>query len=556
VINAASAASALRRGSAGPKNVGLEKATANSLSCAFWVVVSRVTGLGKVAAIGAVLGPTYLGNTFQATNLLPNLMYGLLTGSLLASLLVPPLVRLIDLKDGRADRLAGGFLGVTTLAFGAVTALAILAGPALLHVFTLGVDEPGVAADQHRVGWPLLAMLMPQVILYGIAGTGAAVMNAHGRFALAAAAPVLENIGVMATLGAAALVFGTGTDLENVTTPQLLVLGLGTTAAVGLHAGAQWLGAWRVGVRLIPRAGWRDPEVREIIQRAVPSLGYTGLNALRVFAVLVVANRIPGGVVAFLLALNLFYLPVAVAGEPIAITLLPRLSRLYHEQKRRLFHDEFVKGLSLALFFTVPSAVACAVLSVPFAQAVSFGELGTAAGVTLIAASLAALAAGVPAEASFLMARNASYALHDARAPFRSMILRTSVSLSGMLIAFLFMEGTAMLVTLGLAMSAGNIASAWHLARRLRSKLPKSSERLAPPLLRGFVASALMAAPAYFVAAHVPDLIGGELSDVVGMLAAGLVSIVTFVGVQRAFRSPELALIFGGFRHLGSENRS
>jgi putative peptidoglycan lipid II flippase len=305
---------------------------------------------------------------------------------------------------------------------------------------------------------------------------------------------------------------------------------------------------------LIPRAGWRDPEVREIIQRAIPSLGFTGLNALRLGAVLVLANSIPGGVVAFLIAINLFLLPVAVGGEPVAIALLPRLSRLYHEKADRLFHDEFVKGLALALFFTVPGAVALAALSVPLAKGVSFGELGTSHGVTLIAASLAALAAGVPAESAFLLARNASYALHDARTPFRSMAVKTSISLTIMITAFFFLDGTALLVALGLAVSAGNVTSALHLTRRVRSKLASSGERLTPPMLRVIAASLLMAGPAYLVTLLSSAWLRGETSDVTGMFAAFLVGIVLFVGLQRAFRSPELALISGGFRKLRSED--
>ena len=40
--------------------------------------VSRATGVVRVVVVGAVLGPTYFGNTFQLTNSLPNLIY---TGS-------------------------------------------------------------------------------------------------------------------------------------------------------------------------------------------------------------------------------------------------------------------------------------------------------------------------------------------------------------------------------------------------------------------------------------------------------------------------------------------
>ena len=48
---------------------------------------------------------------------------------------------------------------------------------------------------------------------------------------------------------------------------EVLLLGLGCTGAVALHAGLQWLGARRAGVRVRPTAGWRDPEVRDVLRR-------------------------------------------------------------------------------------------------------------------------------------------------------------------------------------------------------------------------------------------------------------------------------------------------
>ena len=58
-------------------------AAGDSLRIAAWTLVSRLTGVLRIAAIGAVLGPTLLGNTFQFTNSLPNLVYyGFLGGSL------------------------------------------------------------------------------------------------------------------------------------------------------------------------------------------------------------------------------------------------------------------------------------------------------------------------------------------------------------------------------------------------------------------------------------------------------------------------------------------
>ena len=58
-----------------------------------------------------------------------------------------------------------------------------------MRLLTLGVTDPATAAGQRRVGWLLLVMFAPQILLYVVAGTGAAVMNAHGRFALARPLP-------------------------------------------------------------------------------------------------------------------------------------------------------------------------------------------------------------------------------------------------------------------------------------------------------------------------------------------------------------------------------
>jgi putative peptidoglycan lipid II flippase len=523
----------------------------NAISLSTWATISRITGFARAATIAAVLGPTYLGNTFQATNVLPNLTYEFLTGSLFASLLVPTLVRHVDLGQTRAtERLVGGFLGVMIATFALAVGAAILAGPLVLHVLALGVHDRSVADAQSHVGWILMAMLMPQVILYGIAGTGGAVQNAHGRFAVAAAAPALENVGVIATMGTTAVLFGTGATVENVTLRELLVLGLGTTAAVGLHAGAQWWGARRVGITMIPRAGWRDPEVRALVGRAVPSLGYAGLNSLRLFAVLVVANHVRGGIVAFQLALNFFYLPVNAGARPIGIALLPRLSRLYHDREPRRFREELVKGASRAFFLTVPAAVAFVTLARPLADAVSFGQMANGAGVALVAASLASLAPGILGESGFVMATYGSYARHDVRSPFTAMLIRTGVSLAGMVVAFLLADGSALLVGLGLAVSAGNLLSALQLGRRLNSELPGGSAHLAPALRRAFGASAVMAAPAYLIAAGVPAWFSGRASGLIGIFAALAVGSATFLGLQHAWGSPELSSFVGDFKRL------
>jgi putative peptidoglycan lipid II flippase len=530
----------------------LEAVAGRSITGAFWTGVSRVTGLVRVAMIAAVLGPTYLGNTYQATNLIPLLTYEFLTGSLLGGLIVPPLVRHIRRGDPHATaRLACGLLGAATVAFSAIVVLVILIGPLLLQLLAIGVEDEAIAEEQRTVGWLLLALLMPQIVLYAVAGTGGAVMIAHGRFALPAAASAFENVGVVTTLASVAFFYGTGTDLVDVPTGELLLLGIGTTASVGLNAAVQFVGARRaLGVRLVPIAGWRNPEVRAIARRVFQSLGYSALTALQFFMAILVANRVAGGVVAFMLAFNFLNVPLALGARPVANALLPRLSQLYDEGARLLFREELVRGASLVLFLTVPVAVAYVALAEPIARAASFGEMATPSAETLIAVSLAGLSLAVVPEAAFWLSTLASYAADDARSPLASMSVRAAVTLAGMGATFLLSDPTWVLTTVGLTLSAGAVAGSLHLGVRLKRNLPAGAARLVPSLLRTLAGSLVAAVVAYAVASLFARWASGGASDIAGVGLAVFIGAGLFLVMQRAWRSPELTLLVQGFRQL------
>jgi putative peptidoglycan lipid II flippase len=529
-------------------------AAGDSITVAAWTIVSRVTGVAKFACIGAVLGPTFFGNTYQFTNSLPNLIYyGFLAGSLFSSLLVPALVRHIDAGDHAASRrVAGGFLGMTLVALVVIAPVAIVLGPLVLGFAALG-GTPAMAAAQEETGRLLIIMFVPQIFCYGVVGTATAVMNSRQRFALAAGAPAVENLGTIAVLVLTAVIYGTGTGLTDVPRGELLLLGLGSTAAVAVHGAVQWWGARRAGVLLVPRAGWRDPEVRVVVRRAMPSLAQAGLLALQVLTLLVVANRLPGGVVAFQIALNFYYLAIAVGAAPVALSLL---ARMHQAGDVAAFRDTLVRGLALGFFITIPAAVGYLALSVPLARAVSFGRMDGAAGTTMVAASLAALSVAVVGQTAFLIATYASYARKDTRSPLISMLLQAAVCL-GLVSTALLVHGWAVLVVLGLALSVAVTAAACHLTVHVWRGLSEGgSQRLAPSLGKFLAGAALMAGPAWLTATAIGHWLGRPLGPRIGISAAAAVGILIFLAVQAAWRAPELGWLAGGLGHLRGRARS
>src|SRR3954451_18672839 len=74
-------------------------------------LASRGVGFVKVWVIAAVLGATYLGNTYQASSSVSNILFELIAASALSAVLMPTFVDLFRVGDDQeAERLASGVL--------------------------------------------------------------------------------------------------------------------------------------------------------------------------------------------------------------------------------------------------------------------------------------------------------------------------------------------------------------------------------------------------------------------------------------------------------------
>lgn len=509
-------------------------AARDTLTVAIWTMVSRVTGVARVIVIGAVLGPTFFGNSYQLTNVLPNLIfYGFLAGSLLSSLLVPALVRHIDAGDGaETGRVAGGFLGVEWLMLLAAAPVAILLAPTLLP-----------NGESVRV---LAVLAVPQLFCYAMVASATAVMYAKRRYLLAAAAPALENLGVIAVLLLAGALYAQPAD-ETVPTGAVLLIGGGSTLAVVMHAGIQWWGARRCGVTLLPRAGWFDPDVRRIVRRAARSMAQAGLLAAQILLLLALAGQVAGGTVALQMSLNFYHLPLAIAAAPVGLALLPRLSRMIEEDQAEAFAEAYLRAVGLALFLVIPAAAGYVVLAVPLANTVAVGQMSSAAGVAMVTGSLVALSIGLAGEALFVISTQAAYARGDAWTPLRSMALQ-SIICSFLVVPALSVDGTARVTVLAGAFAAASVVGGVHLTWCVRRGLAPSPHRLGPTLARTLGATALMAAVAWTVAAVVVGMLDGTPGWIVASAAGTIAGAVTYAGVHRWFGSVELRWLLDGAR--------
>jgi len=450
-------------------------------SVAVWTLLSRATGMARILVIGAVLGPTYLANVFQAGYTLPNNIFTIFAGPMVAMVVVPSVVRATATAGAVGarnvlSRVAGRLLTIA----GVCAAGLALSSPALGWTLVLGVPGP-----DHARAWLLATVLIlfvaPQIVLYAIISLAVAAQQSRGRFALAAGAPALESIATVVVVLIVGRVFGDGLDVGQAQLAMVIWLGVGSTAAVAVHTGLQLYGAARVGL-LVP-ARWRlrrSPEAHECVRRITRSIPVAAAPAGTEYLLAVIAATVPGGVLVIQLASQVFYAVSYVAGRAVSMAALPRLARAAAEADWPGFAGAWRQCLYYATLAALPPLCLLLVFARPTADLLSNGQLHQPALVDELAACLTVAAFGQLVSGLNDLGRRALFSRLDDRGPRRASVLGfLASSLIAVASAFLAPNPKAMLVALMIAILVGEVVSAAIVINRLRQHV--RAERIADP---------------------------------------------------------------------------
>ena len=501
-------------------------------------VAARVTGLLRVVAVGGALGTTYLGNTYQTANLVSNLLFELLAAGILSSVLVPPFVALLD--EGRKDdveRLAGAVLGVALAGLGAVTVAGLVARPWIMRALTAAVSDEGVREAEVRLGGFLLWAFVPQILFYAVSSVATAVLHGSRRFAAAAFAPVANNLVVITTMVAFAVLAGGDRGLDLALSHRLL-LALGTTAGVVAMAAVPVVALRRAGLRLRPRWDPRHPALRALGRAGIWGVVYLTMSQLLVAVTLVLANRVEGGVVAYHIAFTTFLLPFAILAHPVLTTVYPGLTADAQAGRWSGFAEALARGARSIAFLILPAAALLVALAGPGLRVIELGALDDA-GSRLVAAALGAYALGLAGYAGLHLLTRASYAAGDTRSPA---LVNVGVALAGsalMATLWAMASGTGRMVAIGVAHSVAMVGGAVALGVLVRRRIgvPWPVGATVARSLAGAVVAGLVAR---VVADLVPS--AGRLGAALAVGLGGAAGVGAYLAVEWALRAPELAL--------------
>lgn len=420
-----------------------------------WNLLSRLTGFARVLVIGGALGATRLGDTYQAANQVSNLLFEFLAAGTLSAVLIPGLTaRLLSPDPQEAQAFAGALLARAIAILGALGLVGIAAARPIMQA-AVAENDSGSRGAQVRLGAFLLLFVMPQLVLYAWGAVMTAVLNANGRFAAGAAAPVANNLVVIATVGAFWIRGAHGLDLGWI---DRTLLGGGVLGGVVCMTVLPIAIAARHGLRVRPR--WHNTRSFAIPARDVMWATLVVVPPqIFFFGALMTSSRVSGGVVAAQLGFTLFLLPHALLGHPLTTVLYPRLAGAYAAGDHTGMQHTSGRGLRILLLLTAPASALLVALAPWMLPVVSIGELaGDRRGVALVVAALIGYGFGLSAYSWSLFVARVSYASGDVRTPAVAAVLGGIFGVAA-LVAASGLEGEALLYRVGLAHSLMSLAA-------------------------------------------------------------------------------------------------
>ena len=522
-----------------------ERLVRSSAAVAAGTLLSRVTGLLRVAVLAYAIGRATLADSYNLANSTPNIVYELILGGVLSATLVPLFVDNLQRRD---DRATSAIFTVAMTVLVILTGIAMVFAPLIARLYAVDTNGAERTAQLH-VMTVFTLWFLPQMIFYGFTALATALLNAHRRFVAAAFAPVINNVIVIAIL----VVFAANTrgardswiDVRRITGDggKLALLGAGTTAGIAAMALVLVPALRRLPTKLRAAFEWRHPAVRRMLRLSGWTIGYVVTNQLALLFVLVLAKSgTTGDVSAYLYAYAFFQVPHGLIAVSIMTTMMPELSRSAAERDLPELGRRFRVGFRYLILLMLPAAALFVTLAQPMLGVLVRGGFG-AHDASVTADTLQAMVVGLVPFSVYLYVLRGFYALHDTFTPFWINAIENGVNIALALVLFpsLGVQGLAWAWTGAYSVAA--VIALFALGRCVPAPVDRDVGLAAG---RAGVGTAVLAVVAAVLAAAIGSATANRalLATAVAALVAGGCYALTLV----ALRTPELGSLLALLR--------
>ena len=379
-----------------------------------WTLLSRLAGFVRDILIAAFFGSGPIAEAFQVAFALPNMFRRFFAEGAFNMAFVPMFSKKLEADDGAKEFAQDAFSGLASLLI-VLTLIAQIFMPWLVYAMASGFVGDArfdTATDFARICFPYILFISLAALLSG-------VLNASGRFAAAAAAPVLLNFIVVTAMGGA---YYMGLNVARALVWSIPIAGIAQMALV-------WWAADKAGLRLIPRLPKMTPDLKKLAIIAAPAALAGGVVQVNLLVGRQVASYFDGAIQWLSVADRLYQLPLGVVGIAIGVVLLPDLSRKIRADDVDGGRHAFNRAAEFALALTIPSAVALFIAARPMISVLFERGAFNSDDAAATAAALAIYSLGLPAFVFQKVIQPLYFAREDTKTPFYFAVVAMVVNL-------------------------------------------------------------------------------------------------------------------------------
>lgn len=491
-----------------------------------WTLVSRLLGFVRDIMIAAFLGSGPVAEAFLVAFSLPNMFRRFFGEGAFNTAFIPMFSKKVESGEDAKSFAEDAMSGLASI----LIVLMLLAQAAMpWMVFAMA---SGFAADaRFDMTVDFTRITFAYILFISIAALLSGVLNSLGRFAAAAAAPVLLNIILISAMGIAYLL---GWDIGYALVWAVPFAGIGQMLLL-------WWAAARAGMRLRLKMPHMTPELKRLAIIALPAALAGGVVQVNLLVGRQVASYFDGAIAWLNYADRLYQLPLGVVGIAIGVVLLPDLSRRLRAKDEVGSRHSINRAAEFTLLLTIPSAVALIVIPFPIVSVLFQRGAFSVSDATATAAAVAVYGIGLP---SFVLAKVLSpvyFARENTKTPFYfalvSMIVNAALAI-GLSQHFGYLAAAIGTTTAGWVM----LLLLWNGTRKMgaAAQMDARLQRVFPRII---AASILMGAVLWLVQwglggwLEMPKVRYLALAGLVGM---GAVSYGVFIISLRAMTITEL----------------
>jgi len=371
----------------------------------FFTTISRILGYLRDILIAIFLGSGPLADAFFVAFRIPNTFRRLFSEGTFNAAFVPSYATEIANGKEQSEKFATNIFNLLILSLFFIVLIIEIFMP--LFVFLIA---PGFSEDTQKISLAinLTRITFPFLLFVSLSSFFSAILNSHNRFAVAAAAPIILNIFLIAVLSYGNIL---GDKLVFYLSYGVTLAGVVQFLFLYFYVKKFYSPKFLLKISI-------DDKVKKFFTKLLPSIFSSGVTQINILIGTIIASFQASAVSYLYYADRVYQINLAIAGIAIGTVILPQLSKYVDNKDNEKIIFIQNKALELSLFLSIPAAIALVIASDEIISALfgygSFDEIG----IKNSGKALFYFALGLPAFSLIKVFSSFFFARHNTKLPF------------------------------------------------------------------------------------------------------------------------------------------